>query len=135
MYPSTLFSLSFVISYVIAAPSIDSLGLQRKALRLIKVSESDPGTWVTESAKIANYTAKRIGFIDITDIRDNAVLAKLSGSGGDDARIAAVVYPTSVSHQTQANGLIAQLSTTGPLSWLKTLTEYSPDVSRAYNTN
>ena len=98
MYLSTLCFFSCVVNLVIAAPSIDSTGLQKKALRLIKVSESDPGTSVTEGDKIANYTPKRIGFVDMTDIRDNAVLAKLSGSGCDDARAAAVVYPTSVSH-------------------------------------
>jgi leucyl aminopeptidase len=37
-------------------------------LRLIKTSESDLGTWVTEKEKIELYVSKRIGFIDITDI-------------------------------------------------------------------
>lgn len=36
------------------------------ALRLIKVSESDPGTWVREDEKIENYVAKGVNFVDIT---------------------------------------------------------------------
>lgn len=36
------------------------------ALRLIKVSESDPGTWVREDEKIENYVAKGVSFVDIT---------------------------------------------------------------------
>lgn len=38
------------------------------ALRLIKVSESDPGTWVREDEKIENYVAKGVNFVDITDM-------------------------------------------------------------------
>lgn len=37
-------------------------------LRLIKVSESDPGTWVREDEKIEDYVAKGINFVDITDM-------------------------------------------------------------------
>ena len=38
------------------------------ALRLIKVSESDPGAWVREDEKIENYVAKGVKFVDITDM-------------------------------------------------------------------
>jgi bacterial leucyl aminopeptidase len=37
-------------------------------LRLIKVSESDPGTWVREDDKVEKYVAKGVNFIDITDM-------------------------------------------------------------------
>lgn len=36
------------------------------SLRLIKVSESDPGTWVREDDKIEKYVAKGVNFVDIT---------------------------------------------------------------------
>ena len=50
-----------------AAPATESA--QRAAgLRLIKTSPEDAGKWVTEEQKITDYTAKNIGFIDITDI-------------------------------------------------------------------
>jgi bacterial leucyl aminopeptidase len=36
-------------------------------LRLVKISENDPGTWMTEEEKFEKLTSKRIGFMDITD--------------------------------------------------------------------
>lgn len=38
------------------------------SLRLIKVSESDPGTWVREDEKIEKYVAKGINFVDVTNM-------------------------------------------------------------------
>ena len=92
------------------------------SLRLIKISESDPGKWVTEEQKITDYRAKKIDFIDVTDIKDAATLKVLNGDAapGSNSRVA---YPTTVSHQTEANSLIAQANTTGPKSWLQTLTK------------
>lgn len=108
-------------SLVHAIPAPHGQVETRADLRLIKTSETDPGVWVTEDDKISKYRAKHINFIDITDIKDQDTLSRLSGSGA--ARLAAVVYPTSVSHQAQANGFIANANTTGPRSWLKTLSE------------
>jgi len=59
---------------VYAIPIWPSLALLAKyprtgsELRLIKTSEADPGTWVTEEEKIDHYVASGIRFIDITDI-------------------------------------------------------------------
>lgn len=39
----------------------------RPELRLIKTSENDAGTWMTEEEKFEKLTSKRIGFMDITD--------------------------------------------------------------------
>ncbi|KAI4173827.1 MAG: hypothetical protein LQ346_008336, partial [Caloplaca aetnensis] len=108
-----------------AIPAPDGQVETRAELRLIKTSEADPGVWVTEDEKISKYRAKNINFIDITDIKDPDTLNRLNGSPA--ARIqaaAAVVYPTSVSHQTQANGFIANANTSGPMSWLKTLSDF-----------
>ncbi|KAK0728806.1 hypothetical protein B0T26DRAFT_699379 [Lasiosphaeria miniovina] len=95
-------------------------------LRLIKTSPTSPGKWVTDEDKISKYTAKGINFVDITDITDNEVLSSLStpDTGEPAFSIQAVTYPTSVSHQTVANPLIAQVSTTQPKSWLTTLTNF-----------
>ena len=49
-----------------AAPATETT--DNSELRLIKTSPTDPGTWVTEEQKITDYTAKNIGFVDITDI-------------------------------------------------------------------
>jgi bacterial leucyl aminopeptidase len=64
-----------------AAPSSTSSQIER-GLRLIKTSEADAGTWVTEEEKIEKYVARDINFIDITDIK---------------------VCPTSVTLQLQTN--------------------------------
>ncbi|KAH8685371.1 peptidase family M28, partial [Tricladium varicosporioides] len=94
-------------------------------LRLIKTSELDPGVWVTEDQKIENYVAKGIYFIDITDIKNETTLLRLS-TVPEEAHIQAraVTYPSALSHTTEANNLIAQLTTVGPKSWLQTLTDF-----------
>lgn len=105
-------------SLVHAAPAATE---KASGLRLIKTSASDSGTWVSEEDKITKYRAKNVNFVDITDIKDPDTLKRLDGKdGGDTAR---VTYPTSVSHQTEANTYIAKANTSGPQSWLKTLTE------------
>ncbi|POS70834.1 peptidase family M28 [Diaporthe helianthi] len=38
------------------------------SMRLVKVSESDPGNWVREDEKIEKYVAKGVNFVDITDM-------------------------------------------------------------------
>lgn len=111
---------------ITAIPTPDGQLETSPGLRLIKTSEKDPGVWVTEEDKIAKYRAKKINFIDVTDIKDPDTLSRLSGASADDAaRLAAVVYPTTVSHQTQANALIANANVAGPQSWLKTLSKYN----------
>jgi hypothetical protein len=90
-------------------------------------SPEDPGRWVTEEQKIRDYKSKGIGFVDITDITDAQVLAALSTPDTEEDQIflaQAVSYPSTVSHQTEVNPLLAKVSTTNPQSWLKTLTEY-----------
>jgi leucyl aminopeptidase len=61
-------ALAASASLVAAVPAFDSTVQINKGLRLIKTSETDPGTWVTDEQKIVNYVAKNIGFIDVTDI-------------------------------------------------------------------
>ncbi|OBR15146.1 Peptide hydrolase [Colletotrichum higginsianum IMI 349063] len=108
----------------LAAPAADEVKVN-PALRLIKTSEADAGVWVTEEQKIENYVNKHIGFFDITDITDEEVLAVLSTppEAALEAR-QAVTYPTTLSHVSEANTLIARVSNTQPQSWLKTLTDF-----------
>lgn len=92
-------------------------------LRLVKTSEDDAGQWVTEQEKFDRFTAKNIGFIDITDIKDEEVLSILSKPTSDTPIAArAFTYPTSVAHVAEANALIANVSTAGPQAWLTTFT-------------
>ena len=115
--------LSVIASAIVLAAALPADNAAA-GLRLIKISEEDPGTWVTDEQKINEYTSKGIHFIDITDITDQDVLQRLStkpGSGATWKR--AVDYPSVVSHQSEANALIADANTDGPESWLKTMTE------------
>ncbi|KAK7223430.1 hypothetical protein V2G26_011433 [Clonostachys chloroleuca] len=113
---------SLQITY--AAPSEKIV--RESSLRLIKTSEDDPGQWVTEEEKYENFTAKKIGFIDITEIRDVDVLSRLSKTDAENAAsIQAVAYPSKVEHVDEANGLIGKASNTNPQSWLRTLTNYN----------
>ncbi|KAG4432958.1 hypothetical protein IFR05_011553 [Cadophora sp. M221] len=113
------------LSLVSALPPTDARVANDGSLRLIKTSEADPGVWVTEEQKITQYVAKNIGFIDITDIKNETVLNRLSTVQSESALQArAVTYPATLTHQTEANALIAKLTTTGPKSWLTTLTDF-----------
>lgn len=68
-FSATLPVFLALFSLVAALPPTDVRVVNDGNLRLIKTSEADPGTWVTEEQKITNYVAKNIGFIDITDIK------------------------------------------------------------------
>ncbi|EKD15430.1 peptidase family M28 [Drepanopeziza brunnea f. sp. 'multigermtubi' MB_m1] len=112
------------LSVVAALPPTDARVPNDGNLRLIKTSEADPGTWITEDMKIRNYVAKNIKFIDITDIKNETTLRRLSTEPSEGLfRAQAVTYPA-LSHMTEANALIAKLSNTGPKSWLTTLTNF-----------
>ena len=53
------------------------------------------------------------------------MLTALSSPETEDVKLAAraITYPTRVSHQSEANPLVARASTSSPQSWLRTLTE------------
>ncbi|CAL8580550.1 hypothetical protein XPA_006272 [Xanthoria parietina] len=115
------------ISVATAASLVDADFQARvtQGFRLIKTSPADAGAWVTDEDKIANYTGKCVHFVDITDIKDPEVLRVFNGQKDNSrvAAVAAITYPA-VSHQTEANGLIAQLNTSGPQTWLKALSDF-----------
>ncbi|KAF2218802.1 peptidase family M28 [Elsinoe ampelina] len=123
MHYSAVLSLLACSSFVAALPQ-DNAARLAAGLRLIKTSEEDPGQWISEEDKITRYVAKNIGFIDITDITDNEVLSRMSTKPSEARQIAAVTYPSAVSRQSVANPLIANVGTTNPQAWLKTLTDY-----------
>ncbi|KAL2138047.1 hypothetical protein VTI28DRAFT_7573 [Corynascus sepedonium] len=121
--PSLLAFVAGLAWSATAAPAPGTTGA-RAGLSLIKTSPEDAGKWVTDEQKIRDYKSKGIGFVDITNITDPDVLAALSAPDSERVSALAVSYPSSVSHQTEANTLIAKVSTTSPKSWLKTLTEF-----------
>ncbi|TDZ47642.1 Leucine aminopeptidase 1 [Colletotrichum trifolii] len=115
------------LGLVAAAPATDEMHLN-PGLRLVKTSEDDAGTWVAEDEKFDKYTSKSIGFIDITNISDEEVLAALSTAPNVQisklAARQAITYPTTLTHVAEANSLITRVSNTGPQSWLKSLTDF-----------
>jgi leucyl aminopeptidase len=110
-----------------AAPAANDVKVD-KHLRLIKTSPEDAGIWVTQDQidKLA-VASHRTSFIDITDIEDKDVLSVLSTPEESISTIAArqVQYPTSLSHTTEANRLIASVSNSNPQTWLTTLTNFN----------
>lgn len=124
-FQTSLAALLGVASLATAIPAAEPQEKSKAGLRLIKTSEADPGVWVSEEDKISKYRAKNINFIDITDIKDPETLGRLNKFDADTARVAAAVYPTTVSHQAEANGLISRATTSGPQTWLRTLSEYA----------
>ncbi|KFA71418.1 hypothetical protein S40288_04281 [Stachybotrys chartarum IBT 40288] len=116
---------SFQIAAAVPVTEDDATVQVNKALRLIKTSEEDPGQWVTDEQK-DELVMQKINFIDITDIQDEGVLSILS-TPDDQPTITErqVRYPTTLTRQSVANPLISQASTSGPQSWLTTLTNYN----------
>ncbi|XWW93961.1 hypothetical protein V2A60_001900 [Cordyceps javanica] len=93
-------------------------------LRLVKTSAQDPGQWVTEQEKFDRFTSKNIGFIDITDIKDEDVLLALSTPDDQVVSRRAVQYPAGAEHKDEANGFINKANMNGPKSWLKTFSDF-----------
>ncbi|KAL2881168.1 hypothetical protein SGCOL_003458 [Colletotrichum sp. CLE4] len=77
-------ALAAFASFVATSPAHDypkdsrlSFTPAKSALRLIKTSPADPGSWVADAGKDA-LIEKGIRFFDITDIKDGEVLSMLS---------------------------------------------------------
>ncbi|KAK2004329.1 peptidase family M28 [Colletotrichum falcatum] len=126
-FSTTLAVVAASCGLAAAAPATDDIHLN-PGLRLIKTSEDDFGTWVTEDEKFEKYTSKCIGFIDITDISDHDVLHLLSTAPENTTHLVsrqAITYPTTLTHITEANSIITRISNANPQSWLKTLTDFN----------
>ncbi|KAI9150121.1 bacterial leucyl aminopeptidase [Paramyrothecium foliicola] len=78
---------------------------ESEPLRLLKTSEDDPGTWVTEQEKIDNYMLKHVHFMDVTETQD---LEELGASRLASLTKRQAAYPAP-SRQAVANPIIARL--------------------------
>ncbi|GKT76779.1 peptidase family M28 [Colletotrichum tofieldiae] len=126
-FSTTLAVVAASCGLAAAAPATGDVHLN-PGLRLVKTSEDDAGSWITEDEKFEKYTSKGIGFIDITEISDEEVLNVLSTAPENVTSLVsrqAITYPTTLTHVTEANSLISRVSNTNPQSWLKTLTDFN----------
>ncbi|KAI1123061.1 Zn-dependent exopeptidase [Nemania abortiva] len=117
---SRLAVLGTVLPLVLAA--VSSEPRPATELRLVKTSEEDPGTWMTEEEKFEKLTSKRIGFMDITDTMELEAM----GAARRAARLQqrAATFPSAPSHQTQANALIKNVKQANLESWTNTLANF-----------
>ncbi|KAI0394619.1 Zn-dependent exopeptidase [Xylariaceae sp. FL0594] len=90
--------------------------------RLVKTSENDPGTWMTEEEKFEKLTSKRIGFMDITDTMDLEAMG--AARRAQFKTSAAAAFPSGASHQTQANALIKNLKQSNLQTWVNSLANF-----------
>ncbi|KAG9256586.1 bacterial leucyl aminopeptidase [Emericellopsis atlantica] len=74
-------------------------------LRLLKTSDDDPGTWVTEEEKIHEYMLKHVHFMDVTETQE---LEELGASRHAALAKRQSPYPAP-SKQSIANPIIARL--------------------------
>lgn len=122
---TTLAVLAGAAQLASAVPAANDLHVD-PLLRLVKTSAEDAGQWVTEEEKARLVKAgHRVNFIDITDVEDESFLKILSThSSKRTIETRQASYPDTLSHVEEANSLIAGVSSSGPQSWLQTLTEY-----------
>ena len=94
------------IALLNASVAIAGVASPAEDLRLIKTSENDPGTWMTETEKWEKLQSQGINFVDITETQElEAMRVEIMGamSKRQDA------IPSAPSHQTVAKPLIANL--------------------------
>lgn len=113
-------SLKLILASL-AALAAQAAAAPLSELSLVKISEDDPGQWVTEAEKWELFTSKGIGFIDITNIKDRQVLENLSTKPSSRVFTQAAEFPTELNHVEEANELIATANVDGPQEWLNSL--------------
>ncbi|GAP92822.1 putative Zn-dependent exopeptidase [Rosellinia necatrix] len=92
-------------------------------LRLVKTSEEDPGTWMTEEEKFEKLISKRIGFMDITETTGLEAMGAARMAARAQQK-AAAAFPSGPSHQTQANALIQNVKQANLQTWTNSLADF-----------
>jgi hypothetical protein len=62
---------------LVAASPVPKVGPPKPGMRLIKTSEDEPAFWISEQDQFEQYTAKNIGFFDVTDVTVRRANAKV----------------------------------------------------------
>ncbi|KAJ8115216.1 hypothetical protein ONZ43_g4719 [Nemania bipapillata] len=104
----------------LALAAVSSQPRPATELRLVKISEEDPGTWMTEEEKFEKLTSKRIGFMDITDTMELEAM----GAARRARLQQRATFPSAPSHQTQANALIQNVKQANLQTWTNTLANF-----------
>ncbi|KAF7535831.1 hypothetical protein G7054_g5081 [Neopestalotiopsis clavispora] len=110
------------VSTVLGAVANSSPDRRAEGLRLVKASDEDPGTWMTEEEKYERFTYKGLGFVDITDTMELEAIR--INRAMNIAEVQAAAFPTTPSHQTEANALIANVQQTTLSSWLTSMAAF-----------
>lgn len=108
---------SALAGVALAAPFDINMGLS-----LVKTSPEDPGQWVTEKQKF-EFLSKHIGFVDITNMKDQDLLKAFSTPAEERVRVKAT-YPSTLNHIDEVNEFIGQSSVDAPKEWIGKFTEF-----------
>ncbi|KAK8090681.1 peptidase family M28 [Apiospora phragmitis] len=105
----------------LGALTAQSLPARDEDLRLVKTSEDDAGTWMTEEQKFERLISKGIHFADITNTMELETLRA--------DRVAAAVakratFPSGAGHQSEASPLIARLSQSNLQTWTNAMADF-----------
>ncbi|KAK8059784.1 peptidase family M28 [Apiospora saccharicola] len=106
---------------VLGALTAQSLPARDEELRLVKTSDEDAGTWMTEEQKFEQLISKGIHFADITDTMELETLRAERLASALEKR---ATFPSGASHQSQASPLIAKLSQSNLQTWTNTMADF-----------
>jgi leucyl aminopeptidase len=70
-FSTSLTAIAASAQLVIASP-VQSGEPPQPDMRLIKISEDEPAFWISKQDRFEQYTAKNIGFFDVTNVKVSA---------------------------------------------------------------
>ncbi|KAK7956710.1 Leucine aminopeptidase 1 [Apiospora aurea] len=95
----------------LGALTAQSLPARDEELRLVKTSEDDAGTWMTEEQKFEQLTSKG----ELETLRADRLASAVEKRA---------TFPSGASHQSEANPLIARLSQSNLQTWTNALANF-----------
>ncbi|KAI1343628.1 hypothetical protein F5Y15DRAFT_411489 [Xylariaceae sp. FL0016] len=116
VFGALLLQVSVALAAVPAEPLVSRLD---EGLRLVKTSDDDVGTWMTEEEKFDQLISKHVGFMDVTDTMGLEALGAARSS-----KRAAFAFPSAPSHQTEANALIKDAVQKNLNTWTNDLADF-----------
>ncbi|KAH8647133.1 hypothetical protein BX600DRAFT_476198 [Xylariales sp. PMI_506] len=99
-----------------------SPSLRDQGLRLIKTSEHDPGSWMSEQEKFETLVSRDIPFVDITDTMQLEAIRIERSTRNIQRRPFA--FPSSPSHIEEVKAQISKIRQSSLESWLQSMTSF-----------